>query len=378
MVIACRTQINSNIMHGLQKFQRIFLFFSFVIYCSFSCTPKSDSPPESVQIQKELSIIDSLLRDSAFALSMATSLDSAYYAGIGEASPGFLTPEEDTAVVIKQVKDEKIATNLAGFYALECGIGLLCTQSEQTPVEWLQKIKNGTADSNAVLLLNRFANATWKAGQPFRGLSRITRYNFTIASLLSEDEVKKDYYQVTNAASKLLASMDTARNKSLPQQMQNIRALVQDTIYAMQMASYMDSSYAISQKQKPAPFLTSSDDSATITKTVKEMKIATNIAGFYAVECGVNYLTTTKHVMPSKILQSLVDDSISKDDKMIFARFANATWKAGQPFRGLNRISRATFTPFYFLNESDIEKDLVQVKMAAARILSILREDSAR
>ncbi len=59
-------------------------------------------------------------------------------------------------------------------------------------------------------------------------------------------------------------------------------------------------------------------------------------------------------------------------DKMIFARFANATWKAGQPFRGLGRITRATFTPLYFLTEPDIQKDMVQLRTAAQLLLSLL------
>jgi hypothetical protein len=323
-------------------------------------------------MQYELAIIDSLLRDTSFALYMAKSLDAAYFKGIGEAPQVFLSKDDITAVVIKRLKEEKVAINLAGFYALECGLGLLSAQTNQTPVEWLHKIKNGNADTNSVLLLNRFANATWKAGQPFRSLGRISRYNFTIASRLSEEEVKKDFVQITNAATKLLASLDTIGTDALPQQMKTIRGLLQDTVYAVQMAEYLDAEYAKSQHQKPAPFLTATDDTATIKKQVKEIKIATSLAGFYALECGLNYLVTTKQVLPSAILKLLVDDSLSKEDKMIFARFANATWKAGQPFRGLKRITRQTFTPFYFLNESDIEKDLVQVKAAARILLPIL------
>lgn len=347
------------------------LLLALLIHCSVSCNTKTNPSTDPDQLHYELATIDSLLRDTAFALSMAKSLDSAYYAGIGETAPGFLLPGEDTAVVSKPLKEEKTAVNLAGFYALECGLGLLCTQTNQTPVEWLQKIKNGTADSNAVLLLNRLANATWKAGQPFRSLGRISRYNFTVAGLLSDDEVKKDSVQIANAAAKLLTSMDTVSKKSLPEQMEILRNLMQDTLYAVQMAAWLDSAYAISQQQIPLPFISVSDDTATITKQVKEMKIATSIAGFYALECGLNYLVTTKKMLPSTILKSMVNDSISKEDKMIFARFANATWKAGQPFRGLNRITRQTFTPFYFLNESDIEKDMVQIKMAAQRLLSL-------
>jgi hypothetical protein len=56
----------------------------------------------------------------------------------------------------------------------------------------------------------------------------------------------------------------------------------------------------------------------------------------------------------------------------LFSRFANATWKAGQPFRGLNRIERETFTPFFFLSETDIDKHWVQIKAATAKVLTVL------
>jgi len=69
-------------------------------------------------------------------------------------------------------------------------------------------------------------------------------------------------------------------------------------------------------------------------------------------------------------MKAVVGDTISKEDRQLFCRFANATWKAGQPFRGLKRITRDTFTPFYFLSEVDIEKDWVQVKAAAGEVLA--------
>jgi hypothetical protein len=99
-----------------------------------------------------------------------------------------------------------------------------------------------------------------------------------------------------------------------------------------------------------------------------------NIAGFYAAECAMNYLVTTRKVLPSSVLQELVDNTISTEEKLLFARFANATWKAGQPFRSLDRITRETFTPFNFLNEADVEKDLVQVRAASKKILQILQK----
>ncbi len=324
-----------------------------------------------IRNDRELATLDSLLRDPVFAQSMAASLDSSYYEGIGEKPPPFLTPADDTTFIFKTQFEEKVATNLAGFYALECGVGLLSAQSNMTPIAILKKITGDNADSNMVLLLNRFANATWKAGQPFRGLNRITKPNFIGAGALSADEIEKDYVQIKNAAVKLLSSLETNADSSLGEQMNALRNLLQDSSYAVSMASFLDSSYYVNLNQ-PAPPFSTPDDTAIIKKSLKEMKIATSIAGFYALECGVNYLVTKTSQLPSVIIKSVADNSISAEDKNIFARFANATWKAGQPFRGLNRITRATFTPFYFLTEADIDKDLVQVRAAAKRLSELL------
>lgn len=59
-----------------------------------------------------------------------------------------------------------------------------------------------------MLLLARFANATWKAGQPFRSLARITRPNFIPAAMLTDEELQKDFDQIKAAAGKLLEAMN--------------------------------------------------------------------------------------------------------------------------------------------------------------------------
>lgn len=151
--------------------------------------------------------LQSLLRDKDFALEMAQFLDAAYYKGIGQAVPPFAKPEEETATAAKSVKEEKIAINLAGFYALEAGIGYISERDGVSPVQILQAIAGGSLAKSDMLLLARFANATWKASQPFRSLSRITRDTFKPAVLLSDDELAKDYVQVNNAAAKLLEAM---------------------------------------------------------------------------------------------------------------------------------------------------------------------------
>lgn len=343
--------------------------------CLYYCNNKSGVKTKPMdEIKKELAALDSLLRNDAFAQDMAATLDAAYYEGIGQTTPPFLTPEEQSETITVAAKEEKIAVNLAGFYALQCGVGLLCKQTNETPVAWLERIAANKTDTASMLLLNRFANATWKAGQPFRDLGRITRYNFTGFHRLSKEEVEKDAVQIRNAATKLSSSLQTVKTASLSDQMLAIKGLMQNETYAAEMAAYLDSTYGVSQTQKPAPFSSPAADTAVIKKPAKNVKIATNLAGFYALECAVNYLATTRNLLPSGILQSLLNKTLSKEDEELVARFANATWQAGQPFRGLNRIRRAVFTPFDLLSEADVEKDLVQVRAAAKKVLPLLKK----
>jgi len=322
------------------------------------------------KIQAQLETIDSLLRDKDFALSLAKLQDTAYYTGIGKPVPSFLTAEEENEVVNKSKREEKIASNLAGFYAVECGVDALCAQTREKPTDWLEKISRDKADTATVLLLNRFANATWKAGQPFKGLDKISRPVFRSAGFLPANEIQKDYEQVKAAAAKLLSSLQEVKGSSLDTQMKKIRDLLHSRQYAIEMAAYIDANYTA--KGKAGNPSVSEEDTTTINKPVKEQKIATNLAGFYALECCTNYLVSTRNVLPADLLKSISDNSISNEDRDLYNRFANATWKAGQPFRGLERIERETFTPFYFLSKADVDKDWVQIKTAAKKLREAL------
>ena len=158
---------------------------------------------QDLAINNELKKITSLLQDSRFALEMAKNQDAAYYISQGQTVPAFLPDSADTSTIVRSLKEEKIATNIAAFYALECGIGALVNQKGGSPGEWLNKLTAKQLDSTEILILNRFANATWKAGQPFRGLDRITRTTFTCFDLLTPEEIEKDWVQIKAAAVKL-------------------------------------------------------------------------------------------------------------------------------------------------------------------------------
>ncbi len=343
-----------------------------LLICS-SCleSDKSDLAQEQ-RINSELQKITGLLQDSSFSLEMAKSLEQAYYASQGQAAPDFLPANADSLSIRRRLKEEKIATNIAAFYALECGIGVLMEQKRGTPVEWLDKIMKDDLDSTEALVLNRFANATWKAGQPFRGLNRITRDNFISASLLSAGEIEKDYDQIKSASVKLSAALQDVKDSIRERQTKEIGRLLKDERFALEMAEHMEAAYYQSQQQQVPVFLRPGEDSAVILKTPKEEKIATNIAGLYALECGLSFLATAQNKLPSEVLQSIINDEISNNDKRLFERFANATWKAGQPFRGLDRIARGNFVPFDLLTPEEIDKDWVQIKAAANKLGQVL------
>ncbi len=342
------------------------LYLFILALAIYSC---SNSEDKKLQMQdeknskKELKEISDLLQDSSFALDIAKNQEAAYYSSQGKDIPPFSAVGD--SLVARSVKDEKIATNIAAFYALECGIGLLVNTKGGKPSEWLQKISSMTLDSSGILVLNRFANATWKAGQPFRGLARIKRDVFISSVFLPEDEIKKDYDQIFAAASKLNSALEKVKDSSAAIQFQQISQLLRDKKFSEEMARHMEAAYYTAQKKTVEPFLKPGEDTAVIRKNAMEEKIATNLAGFYALECGLSYLATAKGMLPSDVLKSIVSDNISKNEKKLFERFANATWKAGQPFRGLDRITRDNFTGFDLLSPEEQEKDWVQIKAAA-------------
>jgi len=306
---------------------------------------------------------------------MATHLDAAFYRGQGQTPPPFLSPEEETGTAPKSVREEKIAINLAGFYAVESGLGVIAERSKEAPIDILNSIAQGTRSKDDMLLLARFANATWKAGQPFRSLSRITRDTFRPAALLSEDELKKDFVQIRAAARLLNDSLYDARGLSGVEQLRRLHALMQNRDFALEMATFLDLAFYRGQGQAAPPFLRPEEETATVRKSVKEEKIAINLAGFYAVESGLGVIMERTQELPLDILESIAGGRRSTGDMLLLARFANATWKAGQPFRSLSRITRDAFRPAALLSDDELKKDFDQIRAAAAKLVEAMRRN---
>jgi hypothetical protein len=349
------------------------LFGLIIVLHLFSCKVGKNKTMERQElIKEELTKINSLLKDKAFTISMSNVLGKAYQETAGQNIVTEITLADKTKTITKKYKEEKLAINLAAFYAVECGIGVLMEFKGQTPSYWLSAIVSDRLDSGDVLLLNRFANATWKASQPFRGMDRINKANFVSANFLSQEEIQKDIHQINAAAKVLFDSMQYLQKATREEQLKKIRMLLQDKEFAYSMASQMEAAYYKGENQTVPAFISPKEDTATIQKNESEEKVATNIAGFYALECGVSYLATSKEKPPSETLHAIISDTIDAKDKLLLERFANATWKAGQPFRSFDRITRDNFVPASFLSSEETAKDWVQIQAAARKLLSML------
>lgn len=352
------------------------LIVMLIVALSAGCAappPSASTPQSATDRVAELNRLQTLLRDPIFALDMAQTLDAAYYQGLGQSVPPFLKPEDETATALKSVREEKIAINLAGFYAVETGVGYLAERDRQSPLEVLLAVAEGRRSDADMLLLARFANATWKAGQPFRALARISRPTFGPAALLSETELRKDFVQIRAAAVRLAGSLQGLRSRDTPAQLDGLQTLLRDQAFAQDMAQALDAAYYIGLGQPVPPFLKPEEMTANAPKSVREEKIAINLAGFYALEAGVGILAEQGRESPLQIIDSIAKGSRPEKDMLLLARLANATWKAGQPFRSLARVSRDTFKPAALLSPADVRKDLDQIQAAAVRLGKAMR-----
>lgn len=318
-------------------------------------------------INDELIKLNTLLKSVSFNLFIAEALHTSYYIDQRLAVPSFTKGKED--IIAKNLEEQTIALNLAGFYATECGVGALLYEKGEAPEFWLKKIINEELDHRDLLLLGRFANATWKAAQPFISLERISEINFCVAGFLNTDEIKKDNEQVIAAAIKLLSFLQGTELKSKEEYFKKVNELLQDKRYAVEIAKYVELSYQASQKKEKSVHFNHAEQK-TITKSRFEEEVAINLAGFYALECGLSFLADTENKIPSKLMKSIIEEKVAENDKNLFQRFANATWKAGQPFRSLDRITRKVFAPFDLLSKEEEGKSWQQIVKAADIVLS--------
>lgn len=114
-------------------------------------------------------------------------------------------------------------------------------------------------------------------------------------------------------------------------------------------------------------------------------KVAMNLAGYYAVDQAANTICAVRdprfagefHAW-NMALASIAGDDLTATERYIARGIANATWRAGQPFRALERIERKSesgapaMTQFNELSVEEQEKDDVQLRSAARELFKRL------
>lgn len=335
-----------------------------VVFCSLlinSAALKNASP-----LNEELNILSALLQDENFVAQIVAAGDT-------HKSYQQDTHSSTNEVLQRSFKEEKIAISLAPFYALECGIqALMQTNPEHSFFYWVDHLLNRRLHPDQVLLLNRFANATWKAGQPFRDLARIKRRNFISAALLPAEEVAKDFDQLHAAAEMIHPVLLPYKNSDHLLQLQKVEHVLQDRNFAEVMAAHVNAAYYIAQQQMVPAFLQAGEEHAMIAKNTQSEKMAMALSGFYALECGLSYLASRQQVKPSVLLHSICEGALPGNEQMLFQRFAHATFKAGEVFMGMHRITTPAFGLFDFLEDAAVRLHWAHIKTVASQLKKYL------
>ena len=173
---------------------------------------EAEAAPAEIPAVVQFEALKQILQNKRIAREMAQWQHDAYYRGVGEEPPAFILPKETGT----DAEKEKIAMNLAGVYAVECGLGVLCERYDSTPLEVLELIRSGQLPEEDMLLLARFANATWKAGQYFRSPERVERDTFRPAVMLTPEELQKDFDQINAAAEQIYARLTATVLAEMP------------------------------------------------------------------------------------------------------------------------------------------------------------------
>ena len=144
-----------------------------------------------------LNQLQNILQDPNFQLQVANACSKAYAEGVGHPEWHSDFGGED---------QQMIAQNLAGPLAVNTGISVIALLREEEHKKVLEDIANGNVSEDEKNILLRLANLSWAAQQPFRG--RADRVN--VFDLLSQEEVEKDYVQITTAAKMMYEALASA------------------------------------------------------------------------------------------------------------------------------------------------------------------------
>jgi len=102
--------------------------------------------------------------------------------------------------------------------------------------------------------------------------------------------------------------------------------------------------------------------------------IAQNLAPLYALDGAMTELWRGEKHPPIEALRGYLLSDNHPLGLTLSGIFANTGWKAGQPFRGIERIEREVFKPAVFLDKDEIDKDHILTGAVAQHLLGKVRD----
>jgi len=159
---------------------------------------------------------------------------------------------------------------------------------------------------------------------------------------------------------------------------EKISQLFQSTDVAVQVANLLDKAYADG---------TGNPDWYAEFGSDKPEQVAINLAGLYAADTAANLIARMRGVVDEdgyrNALKAVVEmgemenPDFNRMEVFVALNCANLAWRAGQPFRGiekdpLDRITRDVNAQFMTLPNNEVDKDLIQVTEAANFLLKMI------
>ncbi len=157
-------------------------------------------------------LTDSLMSDKEFLIQTAEACNFAYYEATSQPQiPLFSDTERDVLLVgdpeevISTKGIKKLATNTAGFFAVQEAVFEFANENKCEPVDVLENIAGEDSDLKILNKAMRYAHATWLTSNAHR--NGTTRAIVKPFDRLSEEEKSFDKVQIKTAAKMWLAAI---------------------------------------------------------------------------------------------------------------------------------------------------------------------------
>lgn len=149
-----------------------------------------------------------------------------------------------------------------------------------------------------------------------------------------------------------------------------VSQIVQSVDSSVKLANAAELAYHVGTGGDPKAFTPFTADEA--------QRVAMNLAGSYAVETAASVIAAKRNSglvteeAFEKALRDMAEGKLLPTEQLVARLCANLAWKSGQPFRSLDRVTRAPMVDFNLLSEAEKTKDDDQIQTAAQTLLELL------